>query len=138
MKLNAKLPGNPFLPVMVAGVIALAVSGCGEEPRPKSAAKAAPPSAPAAPQTETMAVPVKPAVESEQAAADQALAAKVKSALAAAGINIHRIDIVAKNGAVTLFGTTDSSKMRETAVKTAAAVAGVKSVDSKLVAIAGS
>lgn len=139
MKLNARHTGKHLLPAVVAGVIALAVSGCGEEPRPKPAAKAAPPSAPAAPKAEVMTVPVEPAVVSGQAAADQALAAKVKSALAAEpGINIHRIDIVAKNGAVTLFGTTESSKMRETAVKIAAAVAGVKSVESKLVAIAGS
>ena len=141
MKFSAMRAGPRFLPAVVAGVTALAIIGCGEEPRPKPklAAKAAPP--PAAPlPAETMKdpAPVKPAA-GNSLAADQALADRVKSALVAEpGLNAHGIDVVAKDGAVTLFGTTETKARRETAARIATAVAGVKSVENKLAVVAGS
>ena len=50
MKVTAKrTTGQRFVPAVAAGVIALAISGCGEEPQPKPAPEiAAPPPAPVA------------------------------------------------------------------------------------------
>jgi len=130
---NMKLRSNPCA-LIAAGAVALAVAGCGDEPSPKAAA--IPPSSPApAPAPET-----KPAPVPEKAAdADQALAARVKSALnATAGLNAHRIDVTVKNGAVTLFGTTETKEQRETAAKAATAVTGVQSVENRLAVVAGS
>ena len=138
MKLSARYAGQRLFPAVAAGVIALSVSGCGDEPKPKPAPRTAPPAAPA-PEAKAAPAPGKPAAADAQAAADQALAAQVKSALAAeTSLNAHRIDVVAKDGAVTLFGTTETKARRETASKIAAAVAGVKSVENKLVVVAGS
>ncbi len=137
MKLSARQTVQRLVTVVAAGVFTLAVSGCGDEPQPKPAAKTVPP--PAAPQAEAKTAPEKPAVESARAANDQALAAKVKSALAAApGLNSHRIDVTVKDGAVTLFGTAESRHQQEAAAKIAAAVAGVKSVENRLALVAGS
>lgn len=139
MKITAKRTGLRLFPIVAAGAIALAVSGCGDEPQSKPAARtAAPPTVPQ-PQVEARPAPEKPAAESALAASDQALAARVKSALAAApGLNTHRIDVTARDGAVTLFGTAETKAQRETAGKAAAAVAGVKSVENKLAIVAGS
>lgn len=139
MKASANHPVPVLFHAVAAGVIAVAFSGCGDESPPKPAAKAPPPPAQAAPKAEAKAAPDKPAAESGQAAADKALAARVKSALSAEPLlNAHGMDIVVKDGAVTLFGTADSRVKREMAGKIAAAVAGVKSVDNKLAVVAGS
>lgn len=75
------------------------------------------------------------AAEKENAA----LAAKVKSALAAdKGLKIFAIDISASGGGVTLFGTVDSSANRDKAARLASSVDGVKSVTNKLVLVSGS
>lgn len=136
MKLNVMRTSQRLFPALAAGVIALAVSGCGDEPKP--APNTAPRAAPA-PEAKAAPAPDKPAVESAQVTNDQALAAKVKSALAAeTSVNAHRIDITVKNGVVTLFGTAETKAQRETAGKAAAAVSGVKSVENKLAVVAGS
>lgn len=141
MKLNARMTGQRLLTAVAAAVIALAVSACGDEPRPKPklAAKAAPSPAAPLPEPGTMkAPPAKPAAVDAQAD-DQALAALVKSALAAApGLNAHQIDITVKDGAVTLFGTAETRVQREAAGKAAATVSGVRSVENKLAVVAGS
>ncbi|HET9403547.1 MAG TPA: BON domain-containing protein [Burkholderiales bacterium] len=139
MKLRARMTGQRLLTALTAAAVALAVSACGDEPRPrpKVAAKAPPP--PAIPQAEPMkALPDKPVVVDAQAA-NQELAARVKSALAAEkNLNAHGIDVVAQDGVVTLFGTAETKARRETASRIAAAVTGVKSVDNKLAVVAGS
>jgi hyperosmotically inducible protein len=138
MKISPLYPGGRLLGVVTAGAVALSLYGCGDEQPPKPVAKTSPPAAPA-PETRAAPAPEKPAAASNQADADQALAARVKSALAAtAGLNAHPIDVTAKNGIVTLFGTTETMAKREAAGKAAAAVAGVKSVDNKLAVVAGS
>jgi len=138
MKTSTARPGGRLLNAVTAGVVALSLYGCGDKPAPKPAAKTAPPAAPA-PEPKAAPVPEKPAAGSSQADADRALAAAVKSALAAApDINAHRIDVIAKNGAVTLFGTAETKAQREAAGKLSAAVPGVKSVENKLAVVAGS
>ena len=138
MKLSEKRPGGFLLSTMMAGVIALSLPGCGEEPPPKPAAKSVPQASPP-PEAKAAPAPVKPAVADAQATSDQTLAERIKSALGAApGLNAHRIDITVKDGVVTLFGTAETKAQRETAGKAAAAVPGVKSVENKLAIVAGS
>ena len=115
MKANGTTPGYRASWMVMAGLLALALAACdGAPPPPKPA-------------------------EPPQASADKELAGKVKSALLAErGINAHAIDVVAKNGVITLYGTTETPARRDTAAKVAGNVAGVKSVDNKLAVVAGS
>jgi hyperosmotically inducible periplasmic protein len=67
------------------------------------------------------------------------LAGKVKSALRAApGLGDLAVDVVASDGAVTLFGTADTRANVEQAGKVASEVPGVKSVQNKIVVVRGS
>jgi len=67
------------------------------------------------------------------------LAASVKDALLdAKALNAHDIDVVAKRGVVTLFGTTKTHALRSMAEKVAARVGGVTLVENKLAVVAGS
>jgi osmotically-inducible protein OsmY len=137
MELSAGPTIRCLIAVAAASAIALAVSGCGDEQKPKLTVTSVPP--PAAPQDEAKPAPGKPAAGNVQASNDQALAVRVRSALAAApGLNSHRIDVTVRDGSVTLFGTAESRQQQEAAAKVAAAVAGVKSVDNKLALVAGS
>lgn len=133
MKLSTQRTGRFLIAAVLAGVIAL--PGCGEERASKPAAKPVPPP----PQAAAKPAPEPPAAANPQAESDRALATKVKSALGAEPrLNAHRVDVVARDGAVTLFGTTESREQQEMAAKLAAAVAGVKSVENKLAVVAGS
>jgi len=124
--------------VMTAALLAFALSGCGQEPPPKPAVKVVPVPTPAA-QDAAKAEPAKPSAEAARAAADKELAGRVKAALGAERtLNVHGIDVVASNGAVTLFGTAETRMKREIAGKVAAGVEGVKSVENKLAIVAGS
>ena len=135
MKLNS---GNPST-VVAAALLAFALSGCGQEPPPKPAVKVVPVPTPPATQDAAKAEPAKPSAEAARAAADKELAGRVKAALGAERtLNAHGIDVVASNGAVTLFGTAETRMKRETAGKVAAGVEGVKSVENKLAIVAGS
>lgn len=118
-----------------AALLALTLVAC-ERQQPEPVAKSAPP--PAAPMETPVVVPPKPAAAPD-GAADKELAGKVKAALVAQrGLNAHGIDVVAKNGVVTLYGTAETAGRRDTAAKVASNVAGVKSVDNKLAIVAGS
>ena len=130
MKLNSRNPSS----IMTAALLAFALSGCGQEPPPKPAVKVVPVPAP-----EVKAAPAQKPAEDAQAAADKALAASVKAALTAERtLNAHGIDVVARNGTVTLYGTSETRMRREMAEKIAARVDGVKSVENKLAVVAGS
>jgi osmotically-inducible protein OsmY len=135
MKLNSRNPST----VVAAALLAYALSGCGQEPPPKQAVKVVPvPALPAA-QGAAKAEPAKPSAEAARAAADKELAGRVKAALGGERtLNAHGIDVVASNGAVTLFGTAETRMKRDMAGKVAAAVEGVKSVENKLAVVAGS
>ncbi len=69
---------------------------------------------------------------------DEALAATVRSRLTEAGLAALAVDIVSANGAITLYGTADSSKTRDQAARLAWSVEGVRSVANELVIIRGS
>ncbi len=85
------------------------------------------------------AAPAPKAAGPSGASENAALAAKVKSALAAeTALKPLAIDVNASDGAVTLFGTVDTRASREKAAKVAAGVEGVKSVKNNLVLVKGS
>jgi hypothetical protein len=135
---------NPFVVasrvILAGGLLTSVLAGCGDDPPPsKPAAKApAPTAAPAAKAPEAKPDAARPAAEA-RAGADRALAARVKEALLAdKSLNAHGIEVDAKDGAVTLFGTVENKARREQAAKIAAAVEGARSVENKLVVVAGS
>jgi len=121
-----------LLPALPAALLALTLAGCGDKaPPPKPVALTAP--------VELTPAPVQKPAEDPQAAADKALAASVKDALLdAKALNAHDIDVVAKQGVVTLFGTTKTHALRSMAEKVAARVGGVTLVENKLAVVAGS
>ena len=135
MKLDSRNPSS----LVTAALIAFAFSGCGQEPPPKPVVKAVPVPAQPANQDAAKAEAERMAAQAARAAADKELAGRVKAALGAERtLNAHGIDVVASNGAVTLFGTAESRMKREIAGKVAAGVEGVKSVENKLAIVAGS
>jgi hyperosmotically inducible periplasmic protein len=132
---SERFPGRHCL-ILLAGVLALGLAACGDKPAPKAAAKPIPPATQAEPKKDEikMAAPAKPKVDP-----DSDLAAKVKDALGAdGGVNVHRIDVAASQGVITLYGTADDAAQREKVERISAGVAGVKSVKNKLAIVAGS
>jgi hypothetical protein len=143
MKLDTRKPAC----ILAATLLAFAFSGCGKEPPPKPAVNVVPvPALPAAPDLAkaeaAKAEATKRAAEAAvaaRAAADKELAGRVKTALVAERtLNAHGIDVTAKDGAVTLYGTAETRVRRDMAEKIAARVDGVKSVENKLAIVAGS
>ncbi|HEX9674295.1 MAG TPA: BON domain-containing protein [Burkholderiales bacterium] len=125
--------------ILMAALLAFAFFGCGREPPPTPVVKDVP--IPVAPvdQDAGKAEAAKQAAVAARAAADKALAGRVKAALVAErNLNAHGIDVTAKDGAVTLFGTAETRLRRDMAEKIAARVDGVKSVENKLAIVAGS
>jgi osmotically-inducible protein OsmY len=124
---------------LAATLLAFTLSGCGKETPPQPVVKNVP--VPAMPANDD-AMKAETARKSAQAARDSAdrdLAGRVKSALAAErNLNAHGIDVVAKDGAVTLYGTAETRMRRDLAEKVAGRVDGVKSVENKLAVVAGS
>lgn len=79
-----------------------------------------------------------PAVD-PQLARDKELADKVRAALAATkGLNAKGVDVTARNGQVSLFGTTPTERQRRELEKVAAGVAGVTSVRNEIKVMQGS
>jgi len=133
----ASKPAVRTICVVASALLALTLAACGKEPPPPPR-KVAEVILPVEPPPQVASIPDKPA-EPPQGSADKELAGKVKSALLAErGLNAHGIDVVAKNGVVTLYGTAETAGRRDTAAKIAGNVAGVKSVDNKLAVVAGS
>jgi hyperosmotically inducible protein len=125
--------------ILPATLLALALSGCGKEPPPQPMVKAVPVPALPAEAPGAKAEAEKKAAQAARESADKALAGRVKSALVAErGLNAHGIDVVAKDGAVTLYGTAETRVRRELAEKVAGRVDGVRSVENKLAVVAGS
>jgi len=119
---------------ILALITALALSACGDEPKPKPQAKppAAPPVA-VAPKPEPKPEPPKPDPNKE-------LAAKVKQALEApdAKLPSGAIDVTAADGKVSLWGAVATAGQRSRAAQIATKVDGVKSVDNQLKVVKGS
>jgi hyperosmotically inducible periplasmic protein len=134
-----------FAPLRLALALtfALGLAACDEKPvaPPAESPKAATPQ-PAARATEPATGQPAPAATRPEPApsmADAALAKKVKAALEAdPEVNALEIDVVAAQGAVTLYGTARTRASRNQAARTAARVEGVKSVSNKLAVVAGS
>lgn len=127
--------------VLAAGMLAFVLAACGDAPPPpkpaaKAPAPAAPPSAPKA--DDKSAAAPKPA-DAGRAATDRSLAARVKDALLAEkALNAHGIEVDARDGVVTLFGTVENKARRDQAAKIAAGVEGARSVENKLAIVSGS
>lgn len=131
-------PGFRTFVAVTTAISCLGMAGCGKVSAPEEPVKIAASPAPvsASPAKSQKAAPsrIDPA-----AATDAAIAAAVKSALAAdSRVKAFGIDVRAANGTFELFGTVDSKRNRETAEKIAAGVAGVKSVKNHLVVVSGS
>jgi osmotically-inducible protein OsmY len=135
MKLDPRHPAG----ILTATLLAFALSGCGKEPPPKPVVKDVPVAVAPVDQDAGKAEAAKQAAVATRAAADRELAGRVKAALVAErGLNAHGIDVTAKDGAVTLYGTAETRLRRDMAEKIAARVDGVKSVENKLAVVAGS
>lgn len=135
MKLD---PRHPAV-ILLATLLAFAFSGCGREPPPKPVVKDVPLAVAPVDQDAGKAGAAKQAAAAARAAADKELAGRVKAALVAErGLNAHGIDVTAKDGAVTLYGTAETRLRRDMAETIAARVDGVKSVENKLAIVAGS
>ena len=130
---------NPSVSAALAcGMLAFTLAGCGERNTP--AAKSTDVTPPVAAQqiVPADAAPAK-AAATPKADPDADLAAKVKAAFANdPQLKMLPIDVRASNGAVTLFGTADSARLRDKAIHAAEAVDGVKSVSANLPIVRGS
>ncbi|HSH06859.1 MAG TPA: BON domain-containing protein [Burkholderiales bacterium] len=142
---------RPALALSVALAVGSMLNACGKEEAPKPPAKpaasaptapaSAPPAASApAPQATTPVAPAQPATPAPSVSdPDKVLAKKVKSALdTTQGVPGQQIDVTAKGGAVTLWGTVADPVEQAKAVEAAKAVPGVKAVENKLAIVKGS
>ena len=129
---------TPALATLAACALSLALAGCGDGTPPATkSTDVTPPQAAAQPAPATPAPAA--AASTPKADPDAELAAKVKSAFANdPQLKMLPIDVRASNGAVTLYGTADNAKLREKAIHTAQAVAGVKSVNDNVQIVRGS
>ena len=113
--------------------------GCGDSappPAPKPAAPATPPPQAAAPEAPK---PQAPAPEAPKPDPNKELASRVKRALEGeARIQAAAIDVTAKDGRVTLWGTAATAAERNRAGQVAGKVEGVSSVDNQLKVVKGS
>lgn len=122
---------------LICAVLAAAgmLAACGEPKRAAAPAAAAPAASVPAPAPAPAPAATAPAVPDP----DKALASKVKAALAGdKGVIAHLIDVSAKAGKVTLWGTVNNEKERARAAALAGSVAGVNAVENKLNIVAGS
>src|SRR5690349_9407045 len=120
--------------LLAAGLLSTGLAACGDDaPAPAPRPKVAPPAAPAAPAAEAKPDPTQPKPAAADSA-DRSLAARVKEALLAEkGLNAHGIEVEAKNGVVTLFGTVANKSGLDRAVRVASGTEGARSVENKLV-----
>ena len=127
-----------------AGAAAFLPAACGEKspPPPKPLAAAPAPAAPQPqpqPQAQPAPAPAPAAAEEEKPDPDKTLAKKVQSSLRGSlGSIADGIDVTASRGKVTLWGTVPQAAKRRQAVRTAAGVAGVKSVKDNMAIVSGS
>jgi hypothetical protein len=136
---NMKLNPRNVACTLTATLLAFALSGCGKDAPPQPVVKSVPVPAMPANDDAAKAEAEKMAAQGARDSADKELAGRVKSALVAErNLNAHGIDVVAKNGAVTLYGTAETRMRRDLAEKVAGRVEGVKSVENKLAVVAGS
>jgi len=121
----------------LAAALMLLLAACGDStPPPKPAAQpASPPQAPA-PQAKA---PETKAPEAPKPDPNKELASRVKQALEGDGkVQAGAIDVTAKEGRVSLWGTTATAGERTRAGQIAAKVDGVASVDNQIKVVKGS
>jgi len=115
----------------------LALAACGDSPAPKPAAQpAAPPPQAATPAPKA---PEAKAPEAPKPDPNKELAQRVKRALEGeAKIQAAAIDVTAKDGRVSLWGTAATAGERNRAAQVASKVEGVSSVDNQIKVVKGS
>ena len=119
---------------ILALIVALALSACGDEPKPKPVAKPpAPPPVAVAPKPE-------PKPEAPKPDPNKELAALVKRTLEMPDNKLPSgaIDVTAADGRVSLWGTVASAAQKKRATQVASKVEGVKGVDNQLKVVRGS
>lgn len=122
--------------VLIACTLALAACGESTPPAPPKPAGAPAPQA-EAPRTETK--PIAQAPEAPKPDPNKELAARVKQALEGDGkVQVAAIDVTAKEGKVTLWGTAATAAERNRAAQIASKVEGVSGVDNQIKIVKGS
>lgn len=140
---NQRFHGCRFS-ILWAAVLVFGLAACGDKSTPETTTKPVPLAVQPAPapkmeKDEAKVAAPQPAPAAARESGDTELAEKVRSALGGdSNINVHRIDVTAESGVVTLYGTTDTVEQRAKAAQIAASVSGVKSVHNKLAIVAGS
>jgi hyperosmotically inducible protein len=151
MKSGETRPIRQVTDLAIAGVLALSLVACGEQPSAERIGKGSDGAAPPAQRpldqgTDTAAgkldqaerVAGDYASKGGKAIDDATLAALVKSALIAEpGLKALSIDVETTGGVVTLRGTADSANDGEKAVRVASQVRGVKAVENKMMVVKG-
>jgi hypothetical protein len=123
---------------ILAVALILALAACGDsEPPPEPAAQpATPPQQAPAPQATA---PETKAPEAPKPDPNKELAQRVKRALEGDGkVPAEQIDVTAKDGRVSLWGTAPTDGERSRAAQIAAKVQGVASVDNQIKVVKGS
>jgi hypothetical protein len=117
----------------------LALAACGDSEPPKPAAQPAAPSPQAAAPAPTPITPATKAPEAPKPDPNKELAQRVKQALEGeAKIQAAAIDVTAKDGRVSLWGTAGTAAERTRAAQIASKVQGVASVDNQIKVVKGS
>lgn len=138
MKTTTALIIRYALPVTAAVVLALSLAACEQKPSSgstfdKLVQNAGRNTAPAPAAT------AQKSGQAYQATGDQALAARVKAAIAAEpALRSLSVDVNAADGVITLFGTADTPANSHQAAMLALNVEGVRSVRNKIVIVRGS
>lgn len=146
MNLRAKHPFSVARAALVAAAAALTLGACGQEQGGGTSALPAANEYAVTPPAESRSQPATPATPAAAPAANPsmpdgnaALAGKVKDAVKAAiGGGAYKVDVTVKDGAVTLWGTTDAEEDRTKAEQAARAAAGGATVINRLVVVKGS
>jgi hyperosmotically inducible protein len=117
-----------------------ALAACGEDvPPPKPAAQTPPPQAAAPAPAATAPAPEAKAPEAPKPDPNKELAQRVKQALEGdAKVQAAAIDVTAKDGRVSLWGTAATAGERNRAADIASKVQGVASVDNQIKVVKGS
>jgi hypothetical protein len=119
---------------ILATALVLGLAACGDTPAPKPAAQPAP-QAPAP----IAKAPEAKAPEAPKPDPNKELARRVKQALEGDGkIKADQIDVTAKEGRVSLWGTAPTPGERTRAAQVASKVDGVASVDNQIKVVKGS
>jgi hypothetical protein len=123
---------------VLASAVILALAACGDSSAPAKPANQPPSPAPLAKAPETKAPEAK-APEAPKPDPNKELAQRVKQALEGDGkVQAAAIDVTARDGRVSLWGTAATADERSRAAQIAAKVDGVASVDNQLKVVKGS